>query len=264
MEPPDTSPDAPAAQAIDAPAGPTLRRLVAAMPKAELHLHLDGSLRIDTALELARTRGIDAPAIVGRHVPGAHRPDAVRRPGRAPARVRPPDRADAGRRGARADHRGARRDEGGRQRSIRRDPVGPAPARRARVVPGRRDRGGLLGGGCGGGPDRGDGPAHLHRPALARSGREPGAGRDRRAVPRPRADRLGPRRSGGRLSGPGRPRPRVRGRPRRWPTDHAPRRRVGRRRAGPARPRDGPRADRAWAGRHRRSPTSARTCGPGT
>src|ERR687897_1529190 len=38
-----------------------LRRLIEAMPKAELHLHLDGSLRIDTALELARTRGIDAP-----------------------------------------------------------------------------------------------------------------------------------------------------------------------------------------------------------
>src|SRR4051812_2691561 len=37
------------------------RRLLAAMPKAELHLHLDGSLRVDTALELARTRGIDAP-----------------------------------------------------------------------------------------------------------------------------------------------------------------------------------------------------------
>ena len=42
-------------------AGPALRRLVEAMPKAELHLHLDGSLRVDTALELARTRGIDAP-----------------------------------------------------------------------------------------------------------------------------------------------------------------------------------------------------------
>jgi adenosine deaminase len=30
------------------------------MPKAEVHLHLDGSLRVATALELARTRGIDA------------------------------------------------------------------------------------------------------------------------------------------------------------------------------------------------------------
>ncbi len=38
-----------------------LRRLVEAMPKAELHLHLDGSLRPDTALELARTRRVDAP-----------------------------------------------------------------------------------------------------------------------------------------------------------------------------------------------------------
>jgi adenosine deaminase len=37
------------------------RRLIQAMPKAELHLHLDGSLRVDTALELARARGIDAP-----------------------------------------------------------------------------------------------------------------------------------------------------------------------------------------------------------
>src|SRR6476660_3033073 len=42
-------------------AGAPLRRLVQAMPKAELHLHLDGSLRVGTALELARTRGVDAP-----------------------------------------------------------------------------------------------------------------------------------------------------------------------------------------------------------
>src|SRR5215208_2258864 len=35
--------------------------LIESMPKAELHLHLDGSLRVDTALELARTRGVDAP-----------------------------------------------------------------------------------------------------------------------------------------------------------------------------------------------------------
>ena len=44
------------------PTGPTLRDLVASMPKTELHLHLDGSLRIDTALELARSRGVEAPA----------------------------------------------------------------------------------------------------------------------------------------------------------------------------------------------------------
>ena len=41
--------------------GAELRRLVEAMPKTELHLHLDGSLRIDTALELARSRRIEAP-----------------------------------------------------------------------------------------------------------------------------------------------------------------------------------------------------------
>jgi adenosine deaminase len=34
---------------------------IAAMPKAELHLHLDGSMRIDTALDLARSRGVEAP-----------------------------------------------------------------------------------------------------------------------------------------------------------------------------------------------------------
>ncbi len=42
-------------------AGQPLKRLIQAMPKAELHLHLDGSLRVDTALDLARTRAIDAP-----------------------------------------------------------------------------------------------------------------------------------------------------------------------------------------------------------
>jgi len=41
--------------------GPALRRLLEAMPKAELHLHLDGSVQVATALEIARTRGVDAP-----------------------------------------------------------------------------------------------------------------------------------------------------------------------------------------------------------
>ena len=35
------------------------------MPKAELHLHLDGSLRPQTALELARERGLDAGMSLG-------------------------------------------------------------------------------------------------------------------------------------------------------------------------------------------------------
>src|SRR6476620_5135432 len=38
------------------------RQLLEGMPKAELHLHLDGSLRIETALELARTRHVEAPS----------------------------------------------------------------------------------------------------------------------------------------------------------------------------------------------------------
>jgi adenosine deaminase len=42
----------------------TVHRLIAEMPKTELHLHLDGSLRVDTAIELARTRGVDAPTTV--------------------------------------------------------------------------------------------------------------------------------------------------------------------------------------------------------
>ncbi len=40
---------------------PAVQMLLEDMPKAELHLHLDGSMRVDTALELARSRGVDAP-----------------------------------------------------------------------------------------------------------------------------------------------------------------------------------------------------------
>lgn len=56
-----------------------VRRLVQAMPKAELHLHLDGCLRPQTALDLAAQFGIDAPrtwdgmfnALVARAHPGS-------------------------------------------------------------------------------------------------------------------------------------------------------------------------------------------------
>jgi adenosine deaminase len=41
------------------------RDLISRMPKAELHLHLDGSLRATTALELARERGLDEGSDVG-------------------------------------------------------------------------------------------------------------------------------------------------------------------------------------------------------
>jgi adenosine deaminase len=40
---------------------PPVRDLVRTMPKAEVHLHLDGSLRVATALELAASRGVDGP-----------------------------------------------------------------------------------------------------------------------------------------------------------------------------------------------------------
>ena len=43
------------------PTAEEIRRFVEAMPKTELHLHLDGSLLVETALELARTRHVEAP-----------------------------------------------------------------------------------------------------------------------------------------------------------------------------------------------------------
>jgi adenosine deaminase len=41
---------------------PPLRRFVEAMPKVELHVHLEGAMRPATLLRLARRRGVDLPA----------------------------------------------------------------------------------------------------------------------------------------------------------------------------------------------------------
>ena len=38
------------------------REFINALPKTDLHLHLDGSLRINTLIELAQTAGVALPA----------------------------------------------------------------------------------------------------------------------------------------------------------------------------------------------------------
>jgi adenosine deaminase len=52
-----------------------IRELIARLPKAELHLHLDGSLRPETALELARERGLDEGMDLGAVVARLRAPD---------------------------------------------------------------------------------------------------------------------------------------------------------------------------------------------
>ena len=144
------------------------------MPKAELHLHLDGSLRIDTALELARTRGVEAPSDVRRDARRARRARAGRGPGAAPARLRPADRAHAGRRGARADGRRPRRGQGRARTSATSRSGGrrcstPTAASTGRQVVEATWRGGARDGATA----RDRGPADRDAPALARARGEP-------------------------------------------------------------------------------------------
>ncbi len=44
------------------PRAPLTRELIAALPKTDLHVHLDGSLRLETLIELAGERGVKLPS----------------------------------------------------------------------------------------------------------------------------------------------------------------------------------------------------------
>ena len=228
------------------------RRLIEAMPKAELHLHLDGSLRVDTALELARTRGIDAPA------------DWT---GMSAALIAPMPCADQAELLRAFDLPIALMQDADALERITRELVETKAADGVRYVEIRWGprlhvaRGLSLADGiaavCAGArdgslPNRHGRAPHLHRAAFPRRRRERGAGRDGGEVPRRGADRLGPRRARGRLSRPARPRAGLRGRTGQRPAHDDPCRGMGRRGPGPARARRGARAHRPRPGHHRR------------
>ena len=65
------------------------REFIEKIPKTDLHLHLDGSLRLSTLIELARENEVELPAYdeAGLRAPGLQ--GRLRRPARVPARASP-------------------------------------------------------------------------------------------------------------------------------------------------------------------------------
>ena len=168
--------------------------LVARLPKVELHLHLDGSLRPVTALELGLARGVFEPGTTLAAVQtAAARTHAVPRPGRTPGRVRPAADHPPGRGGAGA--RGGRTRRGRRAATARSTPRCAGrprctPSRRPDPEPGHRGGRGRHpsrhGPGARGGGRR-RGAAHRGGHALSQSGAERGRGAGGRRGHRTRA-----------------------------------------------------------------------------
>ena len=232
----------------------TLRALVRAMPKAELHLHLDGSLRIDTALDIARTRDVEAPHTFAGMRGVARGAGPGDRPGRA-ARARSTSRSRSCRTPTRSSGSRTTWSRTRRASNVRYAEVRWAPLLHTdKGLTGRQVVEAVVEGvGAGGPPDGHRGPADRHADALAPARAEP---RVRAAASRRAASRTGsspstspaPRRASRTRSSTARrsSSPRSIGPPR-----HRPRRRVGRRGAGAAVAAVDAGADRPRAARDR-------------